>query len=1003
MNRGLFYRFTGKKKNHLIKKFKKLTRQVNELRWQMKLVAVGGAVSTLTPTQDVVAQSNVGPFVLQSRAHNPLRWPLIDQHTKPTTVDLDNDGDFDFVVGAGPGYSHIRIYLNEGTAENPGFTEFLALDQNGNAIYQYGGSPAFADLNGDGDLDMIFGLYTYSADRIQFWVGNGGIPGDGDNPLQFTEQTGAWDQVLKTGNPFYSILPGESPTLSFVNFDEDGDLDILIGHEYSNIGDGEQLHYYENDGNSNFSLQPFGPGIVGSDSYRALAQMADMDEDGNSDLILGRQYGDLLFYKGDGAGNFSQQSGPWDSGTKSGNPFFGIDKGVQSAPVLVDLDNDGDLDLVMGFQQANKYNVVTGNSSPLSYFENTGDAVFEEKILMENPFDGIDVGNTGIPNFVEIDGDGDLDAVLGGKYDYSSETPNDRTISVLENLGNGFSQPLEDHPILGIRELAVDYELAPIFVNLDADADLEVVAGTAQNGIQVFDLVDGAYTEIAGSASPFYGIFSTYFDENIRVAMGDIDGDGDLDMFVGGDLYYPYQNKIRYFENTGTSATAEFTERTGSENLLSSVANDYESTPHLVDIDNDGDLDAIVTEAGFDSDGGGDILVFENTGTTTSPEFTLREDHPIATLSFREGYRGTSIGFIDFDQDGDNDFFIGVEGQFEYYTNDNPAPTTSVNSATLDYEFDTGPIIVDAALTLADSDGDFIVGATVTIQSYQEGNEILSFTAQAPIIGSFDNTTGVLTLQGKATVAAYQSVLRMVTYSYNGPDPGARKGKAGKVKAVTRTIAFQTLDEDLTTPSVATRTINIASQGNAPVIAANTLTTIINNSASIDLTTIISDPDGNLDPLSFAVLPNVSPTPARVGIATISGNILTIDYAGTNFAGTDYVTIEACDLIGLCTTAEIQIDVAGEVIVRNGVSPNGDGLNDFFRLDNITALGQENKVMIFNRWGDKVFETENYDNSTRRFDGTSDDGKDLPSGIYFYKIEFVNGSPELEGYLTLKR
>jgi len=59
--------------------------------------------------------------------------------------------------------------------------------------------------------------------------------------------------------------------------------------------------------------------------------------------------------------------------------------------------------------------------------------------------------------------------------------------------------------------------------------------------------------------------------------------------------------------------------------------------------------------------------------------------------------------------------------------------------------------------------------------------------------------------------------------------------------------------------------------------------------------------------------------------------------------------------------------------------------------------------MIFNRWGDKVFETENYDNSTRRFDGTSDDGKDLPSGIYFYKIEFVNGSPELEGYLTLKR
>lgn len=101
------------------------------------------------------------------------------------------------------------------------------------------------------------------------------------------------------------------------------------------------------------------------------------------------------------------------------------------------------------------------------------------------------------------------------------------------------------------------------------------------------------------------------------------------------------------------------------------------------------------------------------------------------------------------------------------------------------------------------------------------------------------------------------------------------------------------------------------------------------------------------------------------------------------------------------TTINIQVD--GNIIVHNGVSPNGDGKNDYFDIQNIAALGSENKVSIFNRWGDKVFEMINYNNSDRRFDGKSDSGKELSSGVYFYKIEFSNGQPELKGYLTIKR
>ena len=68
-------------------------------------------------------------------------------------------------------------------------------------------------------------------------------------------------------------------------------------------------------------------------------------------------------------------------------------------------------------------------------------------------------------------------------------------------------------------------------------------------------------------------------------------------------------------------------------------------------------------------------------------------------------------------------------------------------------------------------------------------------------------------------------------------------------------------------------------------------------------------------------------------------------------------------------------------------------------------LPSDNKVSIFNRWGDLVFGTQNYNDETpgKRFEGFSSDGKSLPSGTYFYKIEFADGRSALTGYLALKQ
>jgi gliding motility-associated-like protein len=89
--------------------------------------------------------------------------------------------------------------------------------------------------------------------------------------------------------------------------------------------------------------------------------------------------------------------------------------------------------------------------------------------------------------------------------------------------------------------------------------------------------------------------------------------------------------------------------------------------------------------------------------------------------------------------------------------------------------------------------------------------------------------------------------------------------------------------------------------------------------------------------------------------------------------------------------------------VYNAVSPNNDGLNDFLRIRNIEKF-PSNKVSLFNRWGDKIFELSGYDNDQRVFRGKTNIGgeKDVFPGTYFYVIELGDGSPSVNGYLSLK-
>ena len=85
-----------------------------------------------------------------------------------------------------------------------------------------------------------------------------------------------------------------------------------------------------------------------------------------------------------------------------------------------------------------------------------------------------------------------------------------------------------------------------------------------------------------------------------------------------------------------------------------------------------------------------------------------------------------------------------------------------------------------------------------------------------------------------------------------------------------------------------------------------------------------------------------------------------------------------------------------DIVIYNVMTPNGDGLNDIFMIENIDRF-PDNKVQIFNRWGIEVFSTEGYSiNNDNVFRGFSDGratvrrGERLPTGTYYYMIEYAD-------------
>jgi len=266
-------------------------------------------------------------------------------------------------------------------------------------------APAFLDLDGDGDLDLVSGN---EAGNLLAWRNTGSASA----PV-FTALTGS-------ANPFNGIDVGVLSTPAFLDLDGDGDLDLVSGNYYStlrsfrNNGPASAPVFTELTGAANrFNGIETGSGL-GSFGYsrNSAPTFLDLDGDGDLDLVSGELYGYITAFR-----NTGTASAPvFTALTGAANPFNGIRLGLDtSKPAFVDFDGDGDLDLVGGFRNLT---IPTSTTGSLLAFRNTGTAaapVYTALTGAANPFNGLNVGDTGTPAFVDLDGDGDLDLVSGAQ------------------------------------------------------------------------------------------------------------------------------------------------------------------------------------------------------------------------------------------------------------------------------------------------------------------------------------------------------------------------------------------------------------------------------------------------------------------------------------------------------------------------------------------------------------------------------------------------------------
>jgi len=446
-----------------------------------------------------------------------------DYYPVPEVADWDDDGDADLLLG---GYVTGRVFLYENTGSQSDGTPTLTfcgpLEADGEPLNvgHWCAAPCVADLNGDGQLDLLSGnmpMHLQAGERelhkdtfLQLYLGSKLPTSNGDGPT-----------LNHAAFPHDGAYPrGRLATPRAFDWDADGDLDLAVST-------GEEIYLIENTGSKQkpqFAVEVESIRVPWGTAWIAAGQFRDWDSDGDLDIV--HNYTVRL---NSGVGNPER----WDT-TESVLPpgeYIEHPSGMGDDwfwPYLDDFDQDGRIDVVFGTWAGNVWFHRNLSTADVKHFDVEGirlthaggDAIKVGPINKdpEKDFDALQGART-VLTVDDFDRDGRRDLIVGDNYGIVRYFCND-------GLASGDSEvPVFSSAVvigdLGIRGLvdATDW---------NRDGWPDVIASSANGRVRVF----------LNSAGQGNSPFAEGFDPQLppinqpRVIMADLNGDGDDDLYL---------------------------------------------------------------------------------------------------------------------------------------------------------------------------------------------------------------------------------------------------------------------------------------------------------------------------------------------------------------------------------------------------------------------------------------------------------------------------------------
>ena len=351
------------------------------------------------------------------------------------------------------------------------------------------GSSSFADVDGDGDQDVLvtgstgFDPQTGPITETTLYIneGNG----------SFTGANAGLENVYDSSSEFADV-------------DGDGDQDLVVMGEKADSSDTAVL--YLNDGSGSFSSA--GAGLTGRST--GSVSFADVNGNGAPDLLITGSYATDL-YVNDGNGNYTAEATPVDSDSDGTGDTY-LPKVTFSSSDFADVDGDGDQELVV-----TGYDGIDALAAVSKLYINDGNAVFSEA---STSLDAVDYGSS---TFGDVDGDVDMDLLLTG---------NDNSKIAVLYINNGSGSFTKDSQSSNGSSPVFTgvYFSSSNCVDIDADGDKDIlVTGRDASSNYLATLyINGGNGDFSTANAGLEGVYNGSSD------FGDLEGDGDQDLIVTG-------------------------------------------------------------------------------------------------------------------------------------------------------------------------------------------------------------------------------------------------------------------------------------------------------------------------------------------------------------------------------------------------------------------------------------------------------------------------------------